>query len=322
MKLNVSVIIPLYNGEKTIANTLDSLFRQEADFNEVIVINNGSSDSSLNIVHRWLQNKRHYKSRIKIIDHKNPIGLSRAYNEGIKLSNGDLVITLHQDVVLLENCIKTITNPFCQSDAENVVATTHIVVYPYGVWNNYNFWGKVYFARFVGKEFFGLDGKFDCFRKEVLLRIGGFDEEHFHSAGEDGDIVFRLKSAGKILQTDAKIIHIHNVTNDFGPKDIIFKQKQYSEAWGVLLRLGRIKGLSNLARTFFREILLFLLLIPYVNMIATVLIIFYSFFYTRVLFTKKYKDSRLLLVPILNVYLLFVSLFYSCRGFINGKQKL
>ena len=83
-KIDISVIIPMYNAEKYISETMHSiLFQQPHDFIfEIIVVNDCSTDKSLQIVSEINDN------RIKIIDLKKNVGLSEARNAGIKKAKG------------------------------------------------------------------------------------------------------------------------------------------------------------------------------------------------------------------------------------------
>lgn len=313
-KFRVTVIMPVYNGETTISKTLESLSKQTRKPDEIIIINDGSTDSSLETL-----NKNNFGLDYKLMSHEKNWGLARTYNEGVKFSTGDLIITMHQDVILMDDSLEKLISPFSDS---SVVATSHIVTHPMSVWEEYNFWQKCFFARLVGKDFSGIDGKFDCFRKKSLLEVGLFDEIHFKSAGEDGDMVFRLKKIGKIVDTDAKIIHLHKNSLNFSYKDIIYKQKQYSEAQGVLLRLGKITSIKGILKSFFREFLIILLFVPYLQLISLGIIFLYSFLYTKKVYLTQFRDRRIFLLPIFNIYLLFVSFIFSFKGIIYGKQKV
>lgn len=313
-KISMTVIIPVYNGETTIVKTLESLYEQTIKPEKVIVFNDNSRDGSLEILER---NKE--KFGYQLVNHSMNCGLAKTYNEGIKLSESELIITMHQDVILMEDALKKLTGPF--SDP-GVVAASHVVIHPIDIWRRYNFWQKCFFARLAQKTFSGIDGKFDCFRRKALISAGFFNEKCFRSAGEDGDMVFRLKKIGQIKNTKATIVHIHKDSPLFGIGDIIHKQKQYSEAQGVLFRLGRIDGMEKKFRAFFREIMLFLLLIPIIRYFALVLILTYSIWYTSAVFVNEYKNWRIVILPFLNIYLLFVSLFYSLRGFVLKKQSI
>lgn len=312
---SVSVVLPLYNGESTITKTLKSLLHQTVKFSELIVVNDASMDKSLESAQKFLDDKIDYK----IINHKKNYGLAKSYNDAIHVSKGELIVTLHQDVVLQDDSLEKLISPFEDS---TIVASSHSVMHPIEVWNTYNFWQRCFFARQAGKDQHGIDGKFDCFRKDALLGAGLFDDLHFRSAGEDVDMVFKLKKVGKITDTEAKIIHLHKIDPAFSWKDIIRKQAQYSEAQGTLLARGRIRNIGAFGRSFFRELLLLALLVPYLIFFSLALIAAYAFLYTRLVFQKNYEDKRILILPFFNIFLLFVSFFYSLKGFIYGKQRL
>jgi GT2 family glycosyltransferase len=313
--LSVSVILPLYNGESTIIKTLESLLDQTVKFNELIIVDDASTDKSLELLQEFLDGR----PDCKIINHKKNFGLAKSYNDAIRVSKGELIVTLHQDVVLLKESLEKLIAPLKDSE---VVASSHVVMHPMELWRAFNFWQRCFFARQAGKDQHGIDGKFDCFRKDALLEVGLFDEPHFRSAGEDADMVFKLKKIGKIAETKAKIVHLHKIDPDFNWKDIVRKQAQYSEAQGALLARGRIRTPVSLGQSFFRELLLLALLVPYLRFLSLALIILYAFLYTKLVFEKNYKDKRILILPFFNIFLLFVSFVYSLKGLIYGKQKI
>ncbi|MDI6777751.1 MAG: glycosyltransferase family 2 protein [Patescibacteria group bacterium] len=313
--MTISVLMPVYNGETTLEKTLESLLGQSKNFDELIIIDDASSDRSVAAIKEYLGEKRNYT----LIQNDKNAGLAAAYNKGIKAAKGKLIITLHQDILLEKEALEKLVEPFVD---EKVVASTHVVAHPMEIWKKYNFWQKCFFARLAGKDFSGIDGKFDCFRKSALERVGLFDEINFKTAGEDGDVVFKLKKIGKVVDTKARIIHLHKIDPKFSWKDIVHKQKQYSEAQGALLARSRIRNAYSLGRSFFREILLISLIIPYLRIPTVILILLYSFYYTELVYLEEYKDKRIVVLPFLNIFLLFVSLVYSLKGFIYGKQKI
>lgn len=314
----ISVVIPVYNGESTLVETLKSLISQRSKFSELIIIDDGSTDRSIVLLEEYFKGVEHLVP--KIIRHKKSQGLAASYNQGFKLAEGELVVTIHQDIILKNEAFGKLIQPFFAPLSDKVVASTHIADYPYEVWKKYNFWQKVFFSRLVGGKFYGLDGKFDCFRKSAVKKIGMFDDKRFKTAGEDGDIVYRLNKIGVIIQSRAEIVHLHRNDSRFGIKDIIFKQAQYSEAQGALLRKGTIRSLVVVLKTFFRELLLLSLLIPYIRFLGVAIIIAYSFAYSYRVFVEEYKNPRILTLPFLNVWLLFISLFFSLKGYILGRQ--
>lgn len=313
--LKISVVMPVYNGESTLKKTLESLMCQTKKFDELIIVDDGSVDNSAQYIKDFFGANDEYI----LISNKSQLGLAAAYNRGIKAAACDLIVTLHQDVILEEDSLEKLAVPF--SDGQ-VVAASHIVAHPLDIWKKYNFWQKCFFARLAGKDFSGIDGKFDCFRKSALEKVGLFDEVHFRTAGEDGDMVHKLKKIGKVIDTKAKIVHLHKIDPKFNWKNVIYKQAQYSEAQGALLARGRIWSVGSFSKAFFRELLIIFLFVPYATYLAVALIIVYSIWFTKLVYLKEYKNPRILILPFLNIFLLFVSFVYSFRGMIYGKQRI
>lgn len=86
----ISVVIPLYNKEKQIAATLRSVFNQTFQDFEVVIVNDGSTDSSVSVVESLGD------SRIRLINQKNS-GVSAARNRGIDEAKGELIAFLDAD---------------------------------------------------------------------------------------------------------------------------------------------------------------------------------------------------------------------------------
>ena len=93
-KYDVSFVIPVYNVEKFLKDCLDSILNQKYDINkiEIILINDGSKDNSLEICKNY-ENKY---NNIKLIDKKNE-GVSVARNVGIENAEGKYILILDSD---------------------------------------------------------------------------------------------------------------------------------------------------------------------------------------------------------------------------------
>lgn len=319
--MNISVIIPVYNGSSTISSTIKSLYTAKSTIREVIIINDGSSDGSehsiLTLTKKLKGIQWHY------IHHKKPEGLAYCYNEGIVRAKNRFVLTLHQDMILEKDTIRDIQEPFSRNELGDIAASISGSNYPFSIWETYPFWQKCLFSRFVGKAIFVFDGKCTLYNKSLLLKAGLFDNTHHRTAGEDGDMRYRLTIIGKIVQSKAKVIHLHSAESNFPLKKYIAKHAQLAEAQGVLLRRH---GLSyylprSFVETFFREILVIGVCIPTIRIWFFGLILLYSIVYTWNVYIYC-KDLRCIILPFINIYLLIVSLYYSIRGFITGKQKI
>lgn len=100
---NLSVIIPLYNKEKTIKDTINSVLNQTYQNYELIIVNDGSTDSSLDIV------KSINDDRIRIINKQNE-GVSKTRNIGVKEAKSKLIFFLDADDYIYPDCFLTLMN--------------------------------------------------------------------------------------------------------------------------------------------------------------------------------------------------------------------
>lgn len=319
----LTIVMPVRNSLSTLRAVFESLWLQDIRADEIIIVDNASNDGSSEMLQQIVASPNSWGAVCRIVRHRSVTGLATSYNEAFRVAIGDIVVTIHSDVVLRPDALRLLVSPFqLQSDVE-IGATTHVVDHPLDVWLTYNFWQKCLFSRLVSKKYSGLDGKFDCFNKAVIEKVGCFDAEHFATAGEDGDIVARLKSSGfQIVQTDAEIIHLHSRDESFGLDKLIYKSAQYAEAQGTLLRKGGAPGVVLFARMFFRELLVLGILIPGVNVVCLPAMLVYSIAYTWAVYKYCWRDPRILILPFLNILLLFVSSYYSLRGFITGRQRI
>lgn len=88
----ISIVVPIYNVEKYLNRCLDSLVNQTFKDIEIIALNNGSTDNSLNILKEYAEKDE----RIKIIDNDN-LGVSEARNIGIREAKGKYIVFVDSD---------------------------------------------------------------------------------------------------------------------------------------------------------------------------------------------------------------------------------
>lgn len=122
-----SVIIPVYNVAPYIAKTLDSVLRQglEASEYEVIMVNDGSEDSSADICREYCERFPNFK----LVNQENA-GVSAARNKGIDAAQGEYVVFLDADDYLLDNGLQLAS---CQFRNRNDVDVIHY-------FSSYDFW--------------------------------------------------------------------------------------------------------------------------------------------------------------------------------------
>lgn len=112
----VSIIIPCFNAEAFIGETLNSVIHQSYSNLEIIIINDGSTDNSLNVIESFKD------ERIQVINQNNN-GVSRARNEGMLKSKGDFILFLDADDVLSHSFVQSRMEIFERNPNVNLVGS-------------------------------------------------------------------------------------------------------------------------------------------------------------------------------------------------------
>ena len=97
----ISIIVPCFNNEKYVEKCLDSINQQSFKDFEVIIINDGSTDNSKEIIEHFIKTKPNYH----LINQKN-MGVSTARNNGLKLVKGEFVCFVDADDYIESNYLK------------------------------------------------------------------------------------------------------------------------------------------------------------------------------------------------------------------------
>lgn len=118
----ISIIIPVYNAEKTIRRCLKSIMSSEYEEYEVIIVDDGSTDNSASILFEYA-NRDH---RIKVINQSNS-GPSLARNKGLELAKGDIITFIDSDDYVRKDYLDQLAKAFTEQDADVVFFEFHRV---------------------------------------------------------------------------------------------------------------------------------------------------------------------------------------------------
>jgi poly-beta-1,6 N-acetyl-D-glucosamine synthase len=188
----VTVIVPAYNEERAIGKTIEALLRLSYVNKEIIVIDDGSTDRTLEVA------KSHVKDdSVKVISKPNG-GKWDALNAGIRRAKGEFVVCIDADTHLDQNAIQHLTkhfrDPKIAAVAGNVKvgnrsgALTKLQALEYVVGINLHRRSEAHFQNVTV-----VPGPIGAFRASVLKEIGLFEGDTF---AEDADITFRILKAG------------------------------------------------------------------------------------------------------------------------------
>ena len=128
----ISVVIPLYNKEAIIKKSIESVLTQDYDDFEVVVVNDGSTDRSAEIV------KSISDSRITLIEQKNG-GPGNARNTGVKNANGEWILFLDADDELLPGALKHFAGLVEAHKDINMFVCPYLLDYGKGIEQEYRY---------------------------------------------------------------------------------------------------------------------------------------------------------------------------------------
>lgn len=118
-----SVIIPLYNKQNYVENALQSIIRQSFTDFEIIIVNDSSTDKSVEKIIPFLSDK------IRLIHHDNNKGLSAARNTGIKNAKANYITFLDADDLWKPHFLETIYNLITEFPEATIFATNYEEIY-------------------------------------------------------------------------------------------------------------------------------------------------------------------------------------------------
>lgn len=198
--MRASVIIPAYNAEKTLQTCLDGLMQQAHIPDEIIVVDDGSTDTTKTIAEAY--------SLVTLLCQKNQ-GPANARNTGAAHANGDVIVFLDSDCVPEKNWLNEMMQPF---ENEKVV----------GVQGAYKTNQKSMVAQFDqadieyryermkrAKKLDWIGSYSAAYRRKIFLEEKGFDESFPKASGEDAELSYRLAEKGFLLVFAPKAIVYH-----------------------------------------------------------------------------------------------------------------
>lgn len=186
----VSIIIPLYNYAHHVVETLDSVLAQSTDDISLIVVDDCSTDNSVDTVRQWMQRAGRSRMGMMLVSNRANAKLSISRNTGIALSRSDYCFMLDADNILFPRCIeKHVEALSARPDADAAYSLLEV------------FEGQ---ADVIGAGVFTRDGlrhgnfidAMALFRRSMLLAMGGY--ENIRYGWEDYDLWLRMVDEDRI----------------------------------------------------------------------------------------------------------------------------
>lgn len=190
----ISVIIPCYNGEKFIRDAVESVFSQSYENLELIIVDDGSTDKSKDIIKQYTGDKR-----IKLIENECNKGIPKTKNIGLSAAKGEYVAFLDQDDVWMRTKLESQLRVFEQEDEVSVVCTGMILT-------DKNMKGREIFKGFDDSDQEELlknlylnpinSSSLMLIRRECISKMGIFDENLI--GWDDYELLMRLATKFRV----------------------------------------------------------------------------------------------------------------------------
>jgi hypothetical protein len=216
----ISVVIPAHNGRDLLTACLDSVFRSDHDDFEVIVVDNGSTDGTEELL-------RDRFPQVRRIIHKEPLGFAKAANIGIKQARGEFIALLNQDAEVDSRWLSVLKNTMEKDSTLGICASKMYNYYRRelldGAGDTYVRSGDAFRLGHGlpdGERFnqshsvFGACGGAAFYRRSMLEEIGPLDEDFFMYY-EDVDLNFRAQLYGYHCRfiPEAVIYHVGSASS-------------------------------------------------------------------------------------------------------------
>lgn len=263
----ISVVMPVYNGEAFLAETLDSLLRQTYKNFELLAVDDGSSDGS----HALLEEFRKKDGRIKVFSQKNA-GAGAARNRGLQESAGAWVTFLDCDDLLMPAMLESLYESVSRSEADTAeggisffrvlpssekkdadankhrrLRETEVFLPPRGTFSS-----EEALRRLLERKLYPAVWN-KLYRKELFTRNG----IRFPGTALSEDLFLNLRlfrAARRVVTVDQKLYgyrqHAESVTRNFRPEFWLPLYRGWEEAGGFLQEEGVFSASPEIRRAF------------------------------------------------------------------------
>ena len=243
--MKVSVVTPNYNGERFLKTFLNSLNEDSQYIGEVIIVDNGSTDGSLDYL-----KSNSFDFPLVLIENKENVGFSPAVNQGIRKAKNNLIFSINNDTEIKKGSIKSLIDLITSSDdifsvqAKMLQYTNKNLIDDVGDEYNLLAWTKKVGENHESSEYNEVKDIFSScagaamYNKSILDEIGLFDD-NFFAYMEDVDLAIRSKINGyrNLLCPNAIVYHIGSATSGSRYNEFKVKLAARNNVWVVYKNL-------------------------------------------------------------------------------------
>ncbi|SNS23848.1 Glycosyltransferase involved in cell wall bisynthesis [Belliella buryatensis] len=249
----VSIIIPVYNKAAYINETLESALKQTYSNIELVLVNDGSTDGSLDILKKYAEK---FPSKINLIDSKNK-GVSAATNLGIQEAKGDYIQFLDADDLLSPEKIEKQVALLNDNNFEKIASCEWVLFkddiqkisqVPYGIFKNFESGIDCLLRAWNHQEMMQTAAWLT--HRSLIEKAGGWNEDLVKNPNPDGEFFCRvlIHSKGVVFEPEGKVYYRipgeSNVSQQRGHQATLSLLRSYQSYEKVILSFENSKRIK------------------------------------------------------------------------------
>lgn len=231
----VSIIVPCYNEELTLANCIESLVTQTYDKYEIIIVDDGSTDRTLDVAKSLVHSKK-----VVVLTQPNG-GKASALNFGIEHSQGNIIVCVDADSIFITDTLSKLLEPFSNPkiaavagnvkvvNRKKVLAKNQALEYILGINLNRRMFTNLNCVPVI-------PGAIGAFRKEIIQEVGGYSLD---TIVEDMDLTMAISKRGYKIEYVGEAIAYTEAPESY--KD--FCKQRYRWAYGTFEVINKYKSI-------------------------------------------------------------------------------
>ncbi len=245
----VSIVIPSYNGKALLKNCLRSLRKQTYRPIEILVVDNGSSDGTAELLDQEFP-------EVKIVAQKNNLGFAAGCNRGAHDAKGQWILFLNNDTTHAPDFIGCLVESALQKEEIGIAYSKVLLQSPEGTIDSIGSqMTALGFLTHIGlyeedrgqydqiKEVFSPKGVSFLVRRSLFERLGGFDEQFF-AYFEESDFSWRVWLSGHqvVFVPKSQVIHVSTATASRLDPAVIHFHTYKNRIRSLLKNLGTLRA--------------------------------------------------------------------------------
>jgi glycosyltransferase involved in cell wall biosynthesis len=298
--LDISIVIPAFNSENTIAQTIEACLQQQYTHGniEVIIVDDGSTDNTKRIVENY---------PVRYIFQQNN-GPAKARNTGWKEAQGDIICFTDSDCIPHHDWVQKLTTNLSGEDIGAVGGSYSIVNEEFCLAACIHQEILIRHER-MSQKVKALGSYNLSVPKKLLEKMGGFNEAYTQASGEDNDLCYRLIKAGYSLYFEKDALVSHHHPNSFTP---YLRHQFWHGYWRAklyqdhpdMMRGDDYSGLFDYIQTPWFLFTLCLIPFAWISPIHIILLAFsitgliFQFPLTAKITARKRQSKYLMLIPV------------------------